>query len=128
MIAALLLSSMLSASPAAEPEVRAQIDWQGHPAMHIPWFMFTEGLTDRTLAHRTWRHMWRQTVSEPAMAGSGVRVFLAAAIAAERARNPEQARRLIGWSGSGCPPPPHERRLLRVGPPGGSAGPPLSIH
>jgi microsomal dipeptidase-like Zn-dependent dipeptidase len=76
-------------------EVRVQIDWQGHPAMHIPWRMFGRGLTDRPLRRRTWRHMFRQTVSRPALEQSGVRIFLAAAMAAERARNPRQARRLI---------------------------------
>jgi len=81
-------------SPAAEP-ILAQIDWQAHPAMHIPWKMFGRGLTDRGLERRTWRHQFRQTVSAPALADSGVRILLAAAMAAERARSPRQARRLI---------------------------------
>ncbi|MFT5681642.1 MAG: microsomal dipeptidase-like Zn-dependent dipeptidase [Myxococcota bacterium] len=76
-------------------EVRVQIDWQAHPAMHIPWKMFGRGLTDRPLRRRSWRHQFRQTVSRPALEDSGVRLFLAAAMAAERARNPKQARRLI---------------------------------
>lgn len=97
----LLAALALAAEPGpAEPnapaaELRVQLDWQGHPAMHIPWTMFGRGLTDRPLTHRTWRHMFRQTVSEPALAASGIRVFLAAAMAAERARSPEQARRLV---------------------------------
>ncbi len=83
--------------PAEAPgeEVRVQIDWQAHPAMHIPWKMFGRGLTHRELRRRTWRHQLRQTVSQPTLGGSEVRIFLAAAMAAERARNPRQARRLI---------------------------------
>jgi len=76
-------------------EVRVQIDWQSHPAMHIPWFMFGKGLTDRPLTRRTWRHRFRQTVSAQTLGDSEVRIYLAAAMAAERARNPKQARRLI---------------------------------
>jgi microsomal dipeptidase-like Zn-dependent dipeptidase len=79
----------------APPEVRGQIDWQAHPAMHLPWPMFRRGLTDRPLAHRTWRHQFRQTVSAATLGDSDVRVFLAAAMAAERAQTPKQARRLI---------------------------------
>ena len=77
------------------PLLHGQIDWQAHPAMHIPWKMFGRGLTTRNLRHRTWKHTFRQTVSAPALRDSKVRIFLAAAMAAERARNPRQARRLI---------------------------------
>ena len=98
----LLLAAALSVAPAAPfeppptpPPVHVQIDWQAHPAMHIPWPMFTRGLTDRPLRGRTWRHQFRQTVSRPALEGSGVRLLLAAAMAAERARDPRQAKRLI---------------------------------
>jgi microsomal dipeptidase-like Zn-dependent dipeptidase len=91
----LALASPADAPSTVETPVRVQIDWQGHPAMHIPWFMFGKGLTDRPLKHRTWRHQFRQTVTEQTMADSGVRIFLAAAMAAERAKNPKQARRLI---------------------------------
>lgn len=63
--------------------------------MHIPWPMFGRGLTDRALARRTWRHQFRQTMSAEATLGSGTRVVLAAAMAAERAHDPTQARRLI---------------------------------
>ncbi len=90
-----MLPFLIAAALAEEPEVRVQIDWQAHPAMHIPWKMFGRGLTDRTLSRRTWRHQFRQTVSRPALEQSGVRIFLAAAMAAERARSPRQARRLI---------------------------------
>lgn len=86
---------LLLAALADEPEVHAQIDWQAHPAMHIPWGMFGRGLTDRSLHRRTWKHQFRQTVSAHTLEDSGVRIFLAAAMAAERANNPEQARRLI---------------------------------
>ena len=88
---ALLLASVLADDP---PEVREQIDWQAHPAMHLPWPMFRRGLTGRTPS-LTWRHTFRQTVHEPYLSESGVRLFLAAAMAAERARSPRQARRLI---------------------------------
>ena len=94
----LLFAAALAAPlepPPAPPPVRVQIDWQAHPAMHIPWPMFARGLTDRPLARRTWRHQFRQTVSRPALEASGVRLLLAAAMAAERARNPRQAKRLI---------------------------------
>lgn len=78
----------------AAPEIHGQIDWQAHPAMHIPWGFFARGLTDRT-PRLTWRHQFKQTVYEPYLAESGVRIFLAAAMAAEAATRPEQARRLI---------------------------------
>ena len=90
-VSALLLSATCLASTPAH----VQIDWQAHPAMHIPWPMFRRGLTDRPLSRRTWRHQFRQTVSRPALEQSGVRIVLAAAMAAERARSPRQARRLI---------------------------------
>lgn len=83
------------APPPAPPPVVVQIDWQAHPAMHIPWKMFGRGLTERPLARRTWKHQFRQTMSAPAVRDSGVRLILAAAMAAERARNPRQARRLV---------------------------------
>ncbi|MCO4745330.1 MAG: membrane dipeptidase [Proteobacteria bacterium] len=98
-VSLLLALSLAIAAPiddelASEP-VRVQIDWQAHPAMHIPWFMFGKGLTDRPLKRRTWRHQFRQTVTEQTLGDSGVRIFLAAAMAAERAKNPKQAKRLI---------------------------------
>ena len=104
--ALLLLARLAACSPAhaadplvpeplvPEPQVRGQIDWQGHPAMHMPWPMFSRGLRDRD-PFMTWRHQFRQTVHAPYLERSGVRLFLTAAMAAERARNPEQARRLI---------------------------------
>lgn len=95
-MSALLGLALLGVAAAQDTdEVRAQIDWQGHPAMHIPWPMFRKGLTDRPLNRRTWKHMLRQQVSEPALSASGLRLVLVAAMAAERARNPVQARRLI---------------------------------
>lgn len=96
-LAIMLLSALLSLSPtarAAGTQVRGQIDWQGHPAMHMPWPMFSRGLRDRD-PFMTWRHQFRQTVHAPYLERSGVRIFLTAAMAAERARNPDQARRLI---------------------------------
>jgi microsomal dipeptidase-like Zn-dependent dipeptidase len=85
-------------APAATPDatpVHVQIDWQAHPSMHIPWPMFGRGLTDRSLSRRTWKHQFRQTMSAEATLGSGTRLVLAAAMAAERAHDPTQARRLI---------------------------------
>jgi microsomal dipeptidase-like Zn-dependent dipeptidase len=98
MLRALLLSAALAfgGSPAApaEPELLVGIDWQAHPAMHIPWKIFRKGLLDRQprLSHR---HQFRQTLYSPYLEQSGVRLFLAAAMAAERSRNPEHARALI---------------------------------
>lgn len=90
-----LLNLALAQSEGPPPEpVMASIDWQGHPAMHIPWPFFREGLTDRA-PHTRYQHTFRQSVYAPYLERSGVRVFLAAAMAAERARNPTQARRLI---------------------------------
>jgi len=86
----ILLSLMLGASAA----VRGQIDWQAHPAMHIPWEFYDPGLVDEQPA-LTHKHTFTQTMYAPYMAASGVRILLAAAMAAERARNPEQARALI---------------------------------
>jgi len=82
------------AAPTAASEVRGQIDWQSHPAMHVPWGFFAKGLTERTPA-RTWRHTFTQTLYAPYLAASGVRIFLAAAMAAEAASAPAQAKRLI---------------------------------
>lgn len=75
-------------------EVRGQVDWQAHPAMHLPWPMYGKGLTERQ-PYLTFKHQFRQTVYAPGLRASGVRIFLAAAMAAERAKNPTQARRLI---------------------------------
>ncbi len=83
-----------TAAPEPPPQIHGQIDWQAHPAMHIPWGFFAKGLTDRT-PRLTWRHQFRQTVYAPYLAQSGVRIFLAAAMAEEAATRPEQARRLI---------------------------------
>ena len=85
-----LLILLLGVGPvmADEPdEVRVQIDWQGHPAMHIPWTFFAPGLTDRS-PRLSWRHQFKQTVYAPYLDESGVRIFLLAAMAAEQARNP----------------------------------------
>ena len=96
LVAAALGQGLSDRVPTANDEVGVQIDWQAHPAMHIPWTMFGKGLTDRDLRRRSWKHMFKQTVSEPALSASGVRIFVAAAMAAERAETPRQARRLIG--------------------------------
>jgi microsomal dipeptidase-like Zn-dependent dipeptidase len=93
--ASLLVSLSWAQDPQEPPsEVLVSIDWQAHPAMHIPWPIFRRGLRDRT-PELSYRHQFRQTVHEPYLAVSGVRIFLAAAMASERARNPRQARRLI---------------------------------
>lgn len=86
---------LLSAALASEPEVHVPMDWQGHPAMHIPWdFFFAKGLTDRT-PRLTWRHTLTQQVYRPYLDESGVRLFLVAAMAEEAASRPEQARRMV---------------------------------
>ncbi len=74
--------------------VSAQIDWQGHPAMHLAWKFFRKGLTERTPS-RSYRHRFHQVATAPYLEQSGVRIHLMAAMAAEKARNPTQARRLI---------------------------------
>lgn len=94
----LSLAVTLAFAPAppnvTQQEVRVSIDWQAHPAMHIPWHIFGKGLRDRS-PRRSYRHQFRQTVYTPYLEQSGVRLFLAAAMAAERSRNPAHARRLI---------------------------------
>lgn len=40
------MTFLLSLSLVHAEEVRGQIDWQAHPAMHIPWGFFRPGLTD----------------------------------------------------------------------------------
>ncbi len=80
--------------PAPADEVLVSIDWQGHPAMHVPYSFFRKGLLDRSPALR-YRHALRQTVYEPYLERSGVRLFLTAAVAAEKARNREHARELL---------------------------------
>lgn len=94
---AALLAAGASAQPAPPPpqEVRVRMDWQAHPAMHLPWRFFAKGLKDGLPTSLTWRHMFKQVVYAPAMKASGVRIFGAAAMAAERAENPRQARQLI---------------------------------
>ncbi len=89
---ALLSSPVLAEQPA--PIVRGQIDWQGHPAMHITWPMFGKGLTDREPRLRN-RHMFNQVATAPYIERAGIRIHLWAAMAAERARNPDQARRMV---------------------------------
>ena len=97
-LASLLLLLLAPAARGAEdtaaPALRVLVDWQAHPAMHLPFKIYGEGLTERSprLSHR---HALRQTLHEPYLRASGVRLLLAAAMAAEKARSPEQARRLI---------------------------------
>lgn len=93
-LAVALLTALSARAADLAPVVRGQVDWQGHLAMHLAWPIYGRGLTDRE-PDPTWDHTLRQTVSEPSLRASGVRIFLTAAIAAERARNPVQARRLI---------------------------------
>lgn len=84
----------LTPSAFADEPVSVDIDWQAHPAMHLTWRFFRAGLTERT-PPVTWRHTFRQVVDAPRLDASGVRLFLAAAMAAEKARNPRQARAMI---------------------------------
>ena len=63
--------------------------------MHLTWpILFRAGLTDRSprLSHR---HQFRQIAFGPYLDRSGTRIHLFAAMAAERARNPDQAHRMI---------------------------------
>jgi microsomal dipeptidase-like Zn-dependent dipeptidase len=93
----LLLAAFADEPPPAAPvdeEVLVQIDWQGHPAMHLTWKFFGKGLVDRA-PRRSWRHQFRQVAYEPYLEESGVRIHLMAAMAAEKARNPDQAKRMI---------------------------------
>jgi len=88
-----MLLLTLSALALAD-EVRGQIDWQAHPAMHIPWRIYGPGLTDISPA-LTHRHALTQTMHAPYLDASGVRILLAGAMAAEKAKDPDQARQLI---------------------------------
>lgn len=91
-----ILPALLSIAAADEPEVvQGQIDWQGHPAMNLTWpILFGRGLTDRT-PDRSHHHQFRQIVYTPYLDASGTRIHLFAAMAAERARNPDQAQQMI---------------------------------
>ncbi len=77
------------------PEVRGHIDWQAHPAMHIPFKVLGEGLTEDPPENLSWRHQFRQTLYAPHLRASGVRIFVAAAVAAEATRKREKALALI---------------------------------
>ncbi|MFT4622512.1 MAG: microsomal dipeptidase-like Zn-dependent dipeptidase [Myxococcota bacterium] len=88
-----LLAALGGPAHGEEP-VLGFLDWQGHPAMHVTWGFFPPGLTDRERRLR-WRHQFRQTVSAPSLEASGVRLFLPAAMAAERARDREHAWALV---------------------------------
>lgn len=77
-------------------ELRGHVDLQAHPAMHMAWpTFFREGMLDAAPTNMTWRHQFTQQVYTPFMKRSGVRLFGAAAMAAERADEPGQAHRLI---------------------------------
>ena len=77
-------------------ELRGHVDWQGHPAMHMLYPMFFRpGLRDEAPTNLTWNHTFEQQVYAPFLRHSGVRVFGAAAMAAEQAKNPGQAHALI---------------------------------
>ncbi len=85
-------------APAGAPpagRLKGHVDWQGHPAMHLCWPFFKPGLTEVTDPDLTWKHQFRQSCHAPDLRASGIRVFGAAAMAAERAENPAQARKLI---------------------------------
>ena len=83
------------AAPQARP-LRGHVDWQGHPAIHIPYRFFQAPFQEREPRRGLrWRHMLRQTVHAPYLRRSGVRVFVAAALAAEKARSREEAFALI---------------------------------
>ncbi|MFT6146566.1 MAG: microsomal dipeptidase-like Zn-dependent dipeptidase [Myxococcota bacterium] len=80
---------------AQQPEpVHVPMDLQGHPAMHLTWKFFGRGLIAKT-PRRSHRHQFRQSVYTPWLDDSGLRLFGMAAMAAEKARNPRQARRMV---------------------------------
>jgi microsomal dipeptidase-like Zn-dependent dipeptidase len=89
-----LAIAVAAETPTSPRPVLGQIDWQAHPAMHLAWRFFDEGLKDKA-PRRTFRHQFRQTVYSPYLKDSGVRIFMAAAMAAERARDEAHARELI---------------------------------
>ncbi len=88
------LSPALADETPSPNEIHVSMDLQGHPAMHLTWKFFDAGLTNKQ-PKRTYKHQFRQSVYTPYLDQSGVRLFLMAAMAAEKARNPEQARQLI---------------------------------
>ena len=93
-----LLLAMVSLNAVAQdtaPEpIHVPMDLQGHPAMHLTWKFFGRGLIDKT-PRRSHRHQFRQSVYTPWLDDSELRLFGMAAMAAEKARNPEHARQLI---------------------------------
>lgn len=77
-------------------EVRGHVDWQAHPAMHIPFPFFREALADRLPRHAlTWRHAFKQTAYPEYLKRSGVRLIGAAAYAPERTKDRAKARRVV---------------------------------
>ena len=94
-VIALLFALLPTPAHAQDPEpIHVPMDLQGHPAMHLTWKFFGRGLIDKT-PRRSHRHQFRQSVYTPWLDESGIRLFGMAAMAAEKARNPEQARQLI---------------------------------
>jgi len=89
-----MIALLLALVAHAGDEIEVPMDLQGHPAMHLTWKFYAAGLTDKK-PRLTHKHQFRQTVYKPYLDRSGVRIFLMAAMAAEKARTPEQARRLI---------------------------------
>ncbi|HBP18242.1 MAG TPA: hypothetical protein DEA08_10675 [Planctomycetes bacterium] len=92
----LLGTSYAQPSSQPTPPLRGHVDWQAHPAMHVPYELYGEGLAEETPKKKlSWRHTLRQTMYAPYLRQSGVRILVAAAMAAERAKNGPQARALI---------------------------------
>jgi len=82
--------------PKQESRLRGHVDWQGHPAMHIPLGFLGENLDEGEPRWRlSWRHTFRQTMHVDYLTRSETRVLVAAAMAAERGKDPEHARALI---------------------------------
>lgn len=97
LLAALLAGPLLASPLLAQSEpLRGHVDWQSHPAMHVPYRLYGEGLAEKTPKKKlSWRHTLRQTMYAPYLRQSGVRILVTAAMAAEKAKNGPQARALI---------------------------------
>ena len=56
-----LLDASESLKSSEQDEVHVQIDWQAHPAMHIPWKRFGKGLTSETAGLLSFKLDWSCT-------------------------------------------------------------------
>ena len=84
------------AASGSAPGLRGHVDWQAHPAAHFEWKFFRRGLTsfEPRWPKLTWNHTFRQTVHAQYLKRSGVRIFVAAALA-DRAKTRVEARETV---------------------------------